>query len=109
MWSEPYSSHHDWREASTARELVEVARAGRAVNDAVIGSIDRQRPHLAIGIVLQHPFPRHGDAETVGDDVDAPGASEIENCLPNSRRIGTAAAVVCETPERWVLSCARSH
>jgi len=70
------------REAAAARQLVEVGRAGRAVNDAVIGSVDGdERPHLAIGIVLQHPFPRHGDAETVGDDVDALGASEVEDRL----------------------------
>src|SRR6202048_3914066 len=68
------------REAAAARQLVEVGRVGRAVNDAEIGSGDGdERPHLAIGIVLQHPFPRHGDAETVGDDVDALGASEVED------------------------------
>src|ERR1700726_3416042 len=70
------------REAATASQLVEVGRAGRAVNYAVIGSVDGdERPHLAIGIVLQHPFPRHGDAETVGDDVDALGAGEVEDRL----------------------------
>src|ERR1700737_2630873 len=41
------------REAAAARQLVEVGRAGRAVNDAVIG----------------------------GDDVDALGASEVEDRL----------------------------
>ena len=70
------------REAAAARQLVEVGRAWRAVNDAVIGSVDGdETPHLAIGIVLQHPFPRYGDAETVGDDVDALGAGEIEDRL----------------------------
>src|SRR5260370_32143801 len=70
------------REAAAARQLVEVGRAGRAVNDAVIGSVDGdERPNLAIGIVLHHPFRPHGDAETVGDDVDALGASEVEDRL----------------------------
>jgi hypothetical protein len=56
------------REAAAARQLVEVGRAGRAVNNAMIGSVDGdERPNLAIGLVLQHPFPGDGDAETMGD------------------------------------------
>ena len=70
------------REAAEARLLEEVGRVGRAVNDTVIRSFDGdERPHLAIGIVLQHPFARHGRAETVGDNIDALGASEVENRL----------------------------
>ena len=70
------------REAAAAHELVEIGGARRAVDDAVIGPVDGdERPNRAIGIVLQHPFPRHGDAETVGDDVDALGAGKVEDRL----------------------------